>query len=90
MLSKIKGFLSRLWQKTKPYVGYIAAFLAGLVCLILLGKKTRYVSSYEDLKANQEKRKKEAAKVTENAEKVKENTDQLIEDYYKRKNERRK
>ena len=90
MLSKIKGFLSRLWQKTKPYVGYIAAFLGGLICLILLGRKTRYVSSYEDLRASQEKREKEAAKVVENAEKVKENTDQLVNDYYKRKNERRK
>lgn len=90
MWSKIKEISSHLWQKTKPYVGYIAAFLGGLVCLILLGRKIRYVSSYEDLKANQEKREKEAAKVVENAEKVKENTDQLINDYYKRKNERRK
>ena len=90
MWSKIKEILSRLWQKAKPYVAHICVFLGGLICLILLGRKTRYVSSYEDLKANQEKREKEASKVTENADKVKENTDQLIEDYYKRKNERRK
>ena len=90
MWSKIKSFFSQLRQKTKPYVGYIAAFLGGLICLILFGRKTRYVSSYEDLKANQEKREKEATKVTENAEKIKENTDQLVNDYYKRKNERRK
>lgn len=90
MWNKIKSFFSWLWQKVKPYVGYIAAFLGGLICLILLGRKTRYVSSYEELRDSQEKREKEAAKVVGDAEKIKENTDQLVNDYYKRKNKRRK
>ena len=47
-------------------------------------------SGYAQIKNQQAEREKEAEKVVENAEKVKENTDQLIEDYYKRKNERRK
>ena len=83
-----------MWQKIKDafkrYWKWIVGGLGAISALILLGRTNRNVSTYDELKKGQAEREKEAEKVVENAEKVKENTDQLIEDYYKRKNERRK
>ena len=82
-----------MWQKIKDafkrYWKWIVGGLGAILTLLLLGRKHKGISTYDELKNQQAEREKEAEKVVENAEKVKENTDQLIEDYYKRKNERR-
>lgn len=83
MWGKIKTTLKKYWK-------WLVAGLGAILALFLLGRKNRNVSTYDELKKQQAEREKEAAKVVENAEKVKENTDQLVNDYYKRKNERRK
>ena len=83
MWEKIKSAFKKYWK-------WLVAGLGAILALFLLGRKNRNVSTYDELKKQQAEREKEAAKVAGNADKVKENTDQLIEDYYKRKNERRK
>lgn len=88
-LNKIKQFFLKLWGKMRPYIALILTFLSGLVCLFVLGRKTRQKSTYDVLKANQEKREKNAEKIQKNVNEIEKDTENLINDFEKRRLKRR-
>lgn len=82
MWEKIKSAFKKYWK-------WLVAGLGAILALFLLGRKNRNVSTYDELKKQQTEREKEAERVVGQVDDVERETEQLIDDFYKRRFERR-
>ena len=82
MWEKIKSAFKKYWK-------WFVAGLGAILALLILGRKDSNVSTYDELKKAQTKREKEAERVIGQADDVERETEQLIDDFYKRRFERR-
>lgn len=89
MFSGLKKWFVSIFQKLKPYLGYVAAFVGGMLAFLLLGRKRTKSSLYEDKKKSQEERIKEAEKTEQNVKDSLEKANEIIEKYEERKRARR-
>lgn len=89
MFSGLKKWFISILQKLKPYLGYVAAFIGGILAFLLLGKKRSKSSIYEDKKKQQEERIKEAEKTEQSVKDSLEKANEIIEKYEEKKRARR-
>lgn len=82
MWEKIKTALKKYWK-------WLVAGLGTILALLLLGRRNRDISTYDELKKQQTEREKEAERVVGQVDDVERETEQLIDDFYKRRFERR-
>ena len=82
MWEKIKTALKNYWK-------WLVAGLGTILALLLLGRRNRDISTYDELKKQQTEREKEAERVVGQVDDVERETEQLIDDFYKRRFERR-
>lgn len=82
-----------MWQKIKDafkrYWKWIVGGLGAILTLLLLGRRHKDVSTYDELKKSQAEREKEAERVIDQVDDVERETEQLIDDFYKRRFGRR-
>lgn len=89
MFSGLKKWFISIFQKLKPYLGYVAAFVGGMLAFLLLGRKRAKSSLYEDKKKIQEERIKEAEKTEQNVKDSLEKANEIIKKYEEGKRVRR-
>lgn len=82
MWIKIKDTFKRYWK-------WFVAGLGVILALLLLGRRNSKISTYDELKKQQTEREKEAQRVVGKVEDVERETEKLIDDFYKRRFERR-
>lgn len=82
MWEKVKSTIKKYWK-------WLVAGLGAILVLLLLGRRNRGISTYDELKKAQAKREKEAERVIGQVDDVERETEQLIDDFYKRRFERR-
>lgn len=82
-----------MWEKAKSvlkkYWKWIVGGLGAILALLLLGRRHKDVSTYDELKKQQAEREKEAERVVGQVDDVERETEQLIDDFYRRRFERR-
>lgn len=82
MWKKIKSAFKKYWK-------WLITGLGMILALIFLGRRRRDVSTYNELKKQQVEREKEAERVADQVDDVESETEQLIDDFYRRRFERR-
>jgi len=83
LLNKIKKTITKYRKWIFP-VG-----LGAILSLFLLGRRNKKTSSYDDLKKRQEDREEKAEHIIGIADDIEKETEQLINEFYKRRFERR-
>lgn len=82
-----------MWEKikttVKKYWKWMLGGLGAILALIFLGRRNKGISTYNELKKAQSERGKEAERVIGQVDDVERETEQLIDDFYKRRFERR-
>ena len=86
-MKRIKEFFQGLWQKVKPYVGYVGAFVGGVITFIFLQKK-KQPSPAEELIKQQEVREDKAEHILQDAEPILNSADSKIENYFENNKKR--
>lgn len=89
MFSGLKKWFISVFQKLKPYLGYVAAFTGGMLAFLFLGKKRPKSSLYEDKKKLQEERMKEAEETEQSVKDSLEKANEIIKKYEEGKRARR-
>lgn len=82
MWEKIKSAFKKYWK-------WLVAGLGAILAMLLLGRRNNGLSTYDELKKAQSEREKEAERVVGQVDDVERETEQLIDDFYKRRFERR-
>lgn len=82
MWEKIKTALKKYWK-------WLVAGLGAILALLFLGRRKQDISTYDELKKTQAEREKEAERVADQVDDVESETEQLIDDFYRRRFERR-
>lgn len=82
MWEKIKATFKKYWK-------WLVAGLGAILAMLLLGRRNNGLSTYDELKKAQSEREKEAERVVGQVDDVEHETEQLIDDFYRRRFERR-
>lgn len=82
MWKKIKSAFKKYWK-------WLITGLGMILALIFLGRRRRDVSTYNELKKQQVEREKEAERVIGQVDNIERETEQLVDDFYRRRFERR-
>ena len=83
----MKQFFQKIFQKVKPYLGYIAAFLGAVVGFIFWRSK-RTSSTVDELKKQQDIRDEKTDEIMKETDYILKDADEKIKDMMEKRNER--